>query len=256
MSTVLHLTNISLSNRLQVDSLHAVKGECIHLLGPNGAGKSSLMAVIAGLIAPEQGEVVLCDKSLSTWSLAELASLRTMLSQQLESNFALRVGEYLSFYAHSHRDNLLVPVMLERALEVMSFLYKPLTHLSGGERQRVEICRALLQIWPQLEIGEGIAILDEPLQGLDIRHQYAVATLIQALCAKGNTIIMSSHDIALSANYSTSLWLMNKGRIVASGAPHSVATQHNLERVFECHFLISKKKNFLEIQVCAPITLP
>jgi vitamin B12 transport system ATP-binding protein len=256
MSMVLELTNVSLSKRLNIDFLRAAKGECIHLLGPNGAGKSSLMAVIAGLISPEQGRVVLQNKELSDWSLTELASLRTMLSQQLESSFALRVGEYLSFYAHHNCTSHLIPPMLETALEVVLFLDKPLTHLSGGERQRVEICRALLQIWPQLEVGEGIAILDEPLQGLDIRHQYAVASLVQALCAKGNTIIMSSHDIALSANYSTSLWLMKKGRIVASGAPLCVATQNNLESVFECHFLISKKKNFLEIQVCAPITLP
>lgn len=255
MSTVLHINNISLTNRLQVDSLHAVKGECVHLLGPNGAGKSSLMAVIAGLISPEKGEVMLHHKNLFDWSLTELSTLRTMLSQQLESSFALRVGEYLSFYAQPIRDNLYIPRMLEAALEVELFLDKPLTHLSGGERQRVEICRALLQIWPQLEAGEGIAILDEPLQGLDIRHQYAVATLTQSLCAKGNTIIMSSHDIALSANYCTSLWLMNRGRVIASGAPHLVATQNNLESVFECHFAISKKKNFLEIQVCAPITL-
>lgn len=255
MSAVLQLTNVSLSNRLNIDALHAVKGECIHLLGPNGAGKSSLMAVIAGLISPESGEVVLLNKTLSTWSLTELSSLRTLLSQQLESSFALRVSEYLSFYAHHIENRFHIPAMLEAALEVELFLDKPLTHLSGGERQRVEICRALLQIWPQLEAGEGIAILDEPLQGLDIRHQYAVATLIQALCGKGNTVIMSSHDIALSANYCTSLWLMNKGRIIASGPPHLVATQNNLESVFECHFAISKKKNFLEIQVCAPITL-
>jgi vitamin B12 transport system ATP-binding protein len=112
-----------------------------------------------------------------------------------------------------------------------------------------------LQIWPQLERGEGIAFLDEPLQGLDIRHQYALASLVKFLCDKGNTILMTSHDIALSANYCDSLWLMQKGCMVAFGKPQKVATQTNLESVFECHFAISKHDNFLEIQVCAPISL-
>ncbi len=66
---------------------------------------------------------------------------------------------------------------------------------------------------------------------------------------------MSSHDISLSANYGNALWLMHKGALVVQGLPEEVATQHYLESVFECHFAISKHDNFLEIQVCAPISL-
>ena len=66
---------------------------------------------------------------------------------------------------------------------------------------------------------------------------------------------MTSHDIALGANYSDSLWIMRKGEVFAAGEPRAVATQNILEKVFECHFAISKHDNFLEIQVCAPISL-
>ncbi|WP_334018675.1 ABC transporter ATP-binding protein [Alteromonas sp. S015] len=252
--TVLSLQNVKVASRLWVEGLRAKKGECIHIIGPNGAGKSTLLLAFAGLIEADEGTVMLRGKPMNDWSLATLASVRTLLAQQSESGFQLSVKEYLSFYAPAQQDELIPPV-LEKALEVSGFLNKILTQLSGGERQRVEICRSLLQIWPQLERGEGIAFLDEPLQGLDIRHQYALANLVKFLCYKGNTLLMTSHDIALSANYCDSLWLMQKGHMVAYGKPKEVATQTNLEKVFECHFAISKHDNFLEIQVCAPISL-
>ena len=253
MNAVIQVSDLEIEKRLNGVSVNAQKGDCIHVIGPNGAGKSTLMTAIAGLVSPDSGRITFKGKPLEYWSLAELASMRTVLAQHLELSFALSVSEYLSFYSIS--ENLIIPSMLETALEIATFLNKPITQLSGGERQRVEICRALLQIWPQLLKGEGIAILDEPLQGLDIRHQYAVATLVQTLCSKGNTVIMSSHDIGLSVNYCSQLWLMQQGNIVASGSPSKVATQFNLEKVFECHFSVNQKNNFLEIQVCAPITL-
>ncbi|APD85789.1 cobalamin ABC transporter ATP-binding protein [Alteromonas sp. Mex14] len=251
---VLSLQHVKVASRLWVEGISAKKGECIHIIGPNGAGKSTLLLSLAGLIEADEGNVMLLGKPMGSWSLATLASVRTLLAQQSESGFHLSVKEYLSFYS-SAQQSVLIPAVLEKALEVSDFSNKILTQLSGGERQRVEICRALLQIWPQLEHGEGIALLDEPLQGLDIRHQYALASLVKFLCKKGNTILMTSHDIALSANYCDSLWLMQSGRMVASGRPLEVATQTNLEKVFECHFAISKRDNFLEIQVCAPISL-
>ncbi|MBJ2129528.1 ABC transporter ATP-binding protein [Alteromonas sp. IB21] len=251
---VLSLQDVNVASRLWVEGISAKKGECIHIIGPNGAGKSTLLLTLAGLIEADKGIVMLQGKPMNDWSLATLASVRTLLAQQSESGFHLSVKEYLSFYSSAQR-RVLIPAVLEKALEVSDFSNKILTQLSGGERQRVEICRALLQIWPQLEHGEGIALLDEPLQGLDIRHQYALASLVKFLCKNGNTILMTSHDIALSANYCDSLWLMQKGGMVASGRPHEVATQTNLENVFECHFAISKHDNFLEIQVCAPISL-
>lgn len=252
--TVLSLQNVKVASRLWVEGLRAKKGECVHIIGPNGAGKSTLLLTLAGLIEADEGNVMLLGKPMSNWSLATLANVRTLLAQQSESGFHLSVKEYLSFYASAQQD-VLIPPVLEKALEVSGFLNKILTQLSGGERQRVEICRSLLQIWPQLERGEGIAFLDEPLQGLDIRHQYALACLVKFLCDKGNTLLMTSHDIALSANYCDSLWLMQNGCMVAFGKPQEVATQTNLESVFECHFAISKHDNFLEIQVCAPISL-
>ncbi len=251
---IIALSNINVAKRLCIPSLTVKKGQCIHIIGPNGAGKSTLLWVIGGLIEADSGQIFLYGKAMSDWSLASLATCRTLLAQQTTTSFHLTVQEYLEFYINESAA-LSIPALLDKALEVSPFLDKVLTRLSGGERQRVEICRALLQIWPQLERGDGIVLLDEPLQGLDIRHQYAVANLMMLLCKKGNAVIMSSHDIGLSANYSDHLWLIHEGTLLAAGESRDVATQTNLETLFECHFAISKHDNFLEIQVCAPISL-
>jgi vitamin B12 transport system ATP-binding protein len=251
---VARLCKITVAQRLQISSLRLDKGQCVHILGSNGAGKSTLLMLLAGLLEADTGSIALFNKPLATWSLAGMATVRTLLTQHTECSFHLTVHEYLTFYADID-PNKGIPPILEKALEVTAFLPKILTHLSGGERQRVEICRVLLQIWPALQQGKGLVLLDEPLQGVDIRHQYAIAQLATALCEKGNTVVMSSHDIGLSANYASTLWLMQQGTMVAAGKPVDVATKTHLERVFECHFAISKHDNFLEFQVCAPITL-
>ena len=253
---IISLSNIKLKKRLSIEKLTAKKGESIYILGPNGAGKSSLLFVIAGMIATDSGNVLLHNKSIEQWPLASLADVRTLLPQHTQSSFHLSVREYLSFYVQgTAASDVVIPALLEKALEITSFLDKALIQLSGGERQRVELGRVLLQLWHQLQKGEALVLLDEPLQGLDIRHQYAVAQLVQVLCNKGNTIIMSCHDIGLSANYSNTIWLMQHGCIVGAGKPEAVLTKGNLETVFECHFAISKHDNFLEFQVCAPISL-
>lgn len=153
--TVLSLQNVKVASRLSVEGLRAKKGECVHIIGPNGAGKSTLLLTLAGLIDADEGTVMLLGKPMNDWSLATLASVRTLLAQQSESGFHLSVKEYLSFYATAQQDELIPPV-LEKALEISGFLNQIVTQLSGGERQRVEICRSLLQIWPQLERGEGV----------------------------------------------------------------------------------------------------
>jgi vitamin B12 transport system ATP-binding protein len=106
-----------------VEGLRAKKGECVHIIGPNGAGKSTLLLTLAGLIEADEGNVMLLGKPMSNWSLATLANVRTLLAQQSESGFHLSVKEYLSFYATAQQD-VLIPPVLEKALEVSGFLNK------------------------------------------------------------------------------------------------------------------------------------
>ena len=253
MSPVIALRDISVNKRLTNITLDINKGDCVHVLGPNGAGKSTLLSIMAGVLAADRGEASLLKQPLHQWPLSALATFRALLAQQSEAVFAVSVKEYLSFFSSESAFEL--PSILESTLEVSNFFQTPLNRLSGGERQRVEICRALLQVWPAIKRGEALLLLDEPLQGVDIRHQYALMALFQTLCNKGNTLVLSSHDISLSANYSYKVLLMKLGTSVSFGLPESVLSVKNLEDTFDCHFAVNKRDDFLDIQVCAPIVL-
>lgn len=254
MTNVVTLTSIGVDKRLTEVTGQINQGDCVHLLGPNGAGKSTLLSVIAGITPFDNGACTLLGNAIATWPLSSLAGMRCMLGQQNYSAFPLQVSEYLSFYSTHKKNRADVPEIVEAALEVQQFASKALTTLSGGERQRVELCRVLLQVWPAVTNGKAIILLDEPLQGLDIRHQYALVSLLQTLCERGNTVIMSSHDLSMSANYSSHVWLLKQGSVIDSGRSRDVINKDNLETTFDCHFAISKHNNFLEIQACAPIS--
>ena len=79
-------------------------------------------------------------------------------------------------------------------------------------------------------------LLDEPIQGLDFRHQHLLFRCLNALAKLGNTIICSHHDINLCANYASSIWLLKSGQLLSDGKPDLVLTEANLSAAYSCAF--------------------
>lgn len=240
---MLNLKNVALGNRLQQITAQLAAGCITHLLGENGAGKSTLLEVMAGLLSVDNGEVTLNDKAIQEYSLAHLALIRCFHEQQPSSSFALSVGETLSFFSALNQ----LPDELQAALEINGFMSRSLASLSGGERQRVHIARVLLQVWPMIIRGQAMILLDEPLQGLDIRHQHLLFELLSRFALLGNLVVISHHDVALAQIYALpddtegmqatlnqQIWLMHKGHLLASGSAETVLTMANLKQVFAC----------------------
>lgn len=237
---------LSISERLEKASGGLAEGKITHVLGQNGAGKSTLLLALAGLLPQAKGRIEIRGKSLSSWALSTLAGFRSYHAQQHQTPFGFCVEEYLGFYSASLQQAR-VQEILFTYLDISSLLSRRFNTLSGGEQQRVGIARSLLQTWPALMAGEAIAIFDEPLQGLDIRHQQLFASLCAALANKGNTILMSSHDVGFSANHADVLWLMKAGKLVATGAPKQVINTVNLNDTFDCQFAINNTQNDYQI---------
>lgn len=95
--------------------------------------------------------------------------------------------------------------------------------LSGGERQRTHIARALAQQ------PYGL-LLDEPTNHLDVKHQLE---LMELLAGTGQTVLVALHDLTLAARYCDRLLLMDRGRLIAAGAPAAVLTAGHLARIFD-----------------------
>lgn len=254
MSQAIDVQAAALTGRISPVSGHIDAGRCTHLLGANGAGKSSLLAILAGLSPPDTGRCCIGGQDIMALSLTQLAGFRCYLGQHSQAAFAIPVCDYLRFYAAPAQPT--VPELLEQTLEIRHLLSRPVTALSGGERQRVELTRVLLQIWPALCDGQGVVLLDEPLQGLDVKHQFGLLALTRKLSGWGNTVVISCHDIGLSANHADSVWLLRQGQLIGQGQPRAVLTEANLYTTFDCHFAVTEQRNFLQIHVCDPIVLP
>jgi vitamin B12 transport system ATP-binding protein len=227
---MLKLSQVGLTGRLQDITVSASSGQFIHLLGANGAGKSSLLAVIAGLLPVDDGRIEIMRQAINEFSLGQLAQFRCLQEQQQRSAFAITVEESLRFFTGDCN----IPAMLSDTLEISEFLQRPLGQLSGGENRRVHIARCLLQIWPAIEQGQGLILLDEPVQGLDFRHQHLLCRLLQKLAADGNVILMSHHDLNLCQQYANRLWLMADGRLIEQPEGEAMLDINVLEKVFAC----------------------
>jgi ABC-type hemin transport system ATPase subunit len=125
-------------------------------------------------------------------------------------------------------------------------LDRPLNELSGGEQQRVHIARVLLQVWPAIQQGEAILLMDEPLQNLDIAFQESVLILFERLVAMGNLLLMSVHDVNLSLRFADKVLLLKQGKCQASGESKAILTATGVTELYEYPFELLQLNNNIE----------
>ncbi len=209
--------------------LHA--GELLVLVGPNGAGKSTLLAALAGDRAPTKGEIVLDGRPLRTYSAAQAAVRRSVLTQSNEVSFPFRVEEVVRMgrapwrrRPEADRDDELVAAAMD-AGEVARFAAQSVTALSGGERAHVAFARARAQ-------DCTIAMLDEPTASLDIRHQHRVLAETRARTRDGGAAVVVLHDLGLAAAYTDRIAVLDEGRLVTVGEPRDVLRSDLLTEVY------------------------
>ncbi|WP_421164069.1 ATP-binding cassette domain-containing protein [Aeromonas dhakensis] len=210
---------LAVVNRLAPLDLAWQGSQLVALLGPNGSGKSTLLGALAGLLSG-QGEVRIGGESLADLSWPELAQRRAMLPQRQPQLFHIPVFQVLSLGLDeaqpAARQNEAIQALC-LALELEGLLARDFSRLSGGEQQRVLIARTLLQVWPSLNPGERILLLDEPLAGLDLHHQLALLRLLKQLAGQGLLVVLAIHDINLAIDWADRLLCLQQGRVVREG---------------------------------------
>ncbi|MBC2136017.1 ABC transporter ATP-binding protein [Listeria innocua] len=196
------------------------------IVGPNGSGKSTLLEILARLLSPNSGKVLLEGKSIFEWKAKEFAQNVAIVHQNNILPSELTVKELLYFGRLPYKNWRMTrtksdDVAVEKALkqtELSEKAEKFVDSLSGGERQRVFIATALAQDTP-------ILLLDEPTTFLDMYFQLEILELVKRLNQEEKlTIVMILHDLNQALTYSDQLVVMKNGEVVAKGNPETLLT--------------------------------
>ncbi len=216
-------------------------GDLIGLAGPNGSGKTTLLHCLTGYHGLSDGAIHLRGKNISGLSRRVIAGEIAFMPQQTESVYSYSVLEMVIMGRHPYaglsavdtpHDIHLAQAALDR-LDIGHLCNRDFGRLSGGEKQLVLLARAFVQEAP-------ILLLDEPLTGLDIRHQYQLMNAIQSTAGEpGHAAIATFHDLAVAARWCTKLILLRGGRIIASGPPEAVITPKNLAALYDVTATVS-----------------
>lgn len=209
-------------------------GKVTTIIGPNGCGKSTFLRAMARLLRPQEGQVLLDGRAISSMRTRDLARVLGMLPQGPVAPEGLTVADLVAKGRHPHQswlrqwsrdDETEVDAAL-RLTGMQELAGRHVDELSGGQRQRAWISMALAQ-------ETDVLLLDEPTTYLDLAHQVEVLDLVDTLHADlGRTIVMVLHDLNLAVRYSDHLVVMRDGAIVASGPPDEVVDADLLRDVF------------------------
>lgn len=210
------------------------------LIGPNGAGKSTLLRTLARLLKPQRGVVLLDGEVLHQQPGREVAKKLAFLGQQVDGVPDLTVEELVlrGRFPHQtllHRDPAGDRQAVEWALAAMQmrdFRARSLKQLSQGELRRAWTAMALAQ-------RPDILLLDEATAFLDLSHQFELLDLLSDLKNHGVTVVVSMHDLWLTAIYCDRVIAMRDGRVVGNGPTDEVLTADLIRDVFGVEVALS-----------------
>jgi ABC-2 type transport system ATP-binding protein len=180
------------------------------LLGPNGAGKSTLLHMLAGLLAPSSGQVLVEGRPAGR----DPAIYRQIgLSPERDASYGFLTGREFALLS-ARLARLPAPDAAARhALEVVDMEAAADRQIGGyskGMRQRVKLAAALVHDPP-------ILLLDEPFNGMDPRQRLHMMTLLQRMAGEGRVILFSSHILEEVERLAQQVLVMVAGRLAAAG---------------------------------------
>ncbi|MDN5477093.1 MAG: heme ABC transporter ATP-binding protein [Chryseobacterium sp.] len=211
-------------------------GEFLAIVGPNGAGKSSLLSILANEIKQGKQEILFKDQSIAEWDVKELSKHKSKFSQHNSNEIPLDVkdvvmmGRYPYFDSQPRKEDFEAMNTMMNETEVEHLKDREYNSLSGGEKQRVHLSRVMAQL--ENKIAHKLVFLDEPLNNLDVKHQYKALEIIKNFTRKGNSAIVVLHDLNLAAQFADKILLMKSGKVSAYGTPQEVFTAETISEAY------------------------
>lgn len=210
------------------------RNELLGIVGPNGAGKSTLLRLLARILNPTGGRILLDGEDLSRYEARELYRKISFLPQTSHFDFPLSVIEvvltgrypYLGIFESESEEDIKRAENCLLLVDMEGFSRRKVTTLSGGEQQRVSIARVLAQ-------ETDFILLDEPSSHLDVHHKFALMEMLRSLARKGKGIAAVLHDLDLASRFCDRVLVLEDGRTKALGEPSQVFSEKLLSSVFK-----------------------
>lgn len=211
------------------------RGSITGLLGPNGGGKSTLLRMLAGIMTPTAGRVLLEGQPLASLSRTAIARRIALVPQSTHPSFDYTSMEMVLMGRHPHLGmfQLEGPEDLRIAHEAMdatstgALADRSFLTLSGGEQQRVALASALTQ-------SPEVLLLDEPTASLDLGFQLEIATLLRRLNReRGVTMVVASHDLNFATSLCDRLVLLRNGTVLGQGSIADTLTPEAIRHLYD-----------------------
>ncbi len=195
-------------------SLEVKEGEIFGFLGPNGAGKTTTISMIAGLLTPDSGTIMI-DSMDTRHSMQQIRGIMGVVPQDMAFYEELTARENLRFWG---RLQGLSGKELEQRIRY--YLDKigltgredePLKKYSGGMKRRINLIIGLLH-------RPKLLLLDEPTIGIDVQTKMNILDLIREASGKGTTVIYTTHNLSEAEELCDRIAIIDKGKILASGS--------------------------------------
>ncbi len=200
------------------------------MLGPNGAGKTTLFYILAGLLQPTNGEILLNENIITNKTIRERANLGIVYLPQEPSIFRnLTVLDNIkSAFEVQKLNQKELNLKTEEIIEdfdIGSIVSQIGSELSGGQRRRVEIARSIA-------LNPKFIMLDEPFAGIDPIAILELKKLIKKLSDKGLGILISDHNVKATMDICSEIFILSEGSIISKGTPEEVSNNEKVRKTY------------------------
>ena len=199
-------------------SFTAKEGEVVGIIGPNGAGKTTLLRMIAGIMEPTSGEILIDNKThqenmIGIKKKIAFLSGNTKLYKDISPYELLEMtGNYYEVDEKTLEKRIKEIV---KKFNMSSFLNQKISTLSTGQYQRTSIARCLVH-------NPDYYILDEATSGLDVISSKSILDFIKEVKKENKCIIYSTHYMEEAENICDKIVMINKGKVIAQGTPTEI----------------------------------
>ena len=215
-------------------SFEANEGEIVGILGPNGAGKTTLLRMIAGIMSPTSGEIIVDNRTHRENSIdikKDIAFLtgNTKLYKDISPYELLKMcGEYYGISKSILEKR--IDEIIEK-FDMKNFMHQKIDTLSTGQYQRVSISRCVVH-------DPKYYILDEPTSGLDVISSKVIIDFVREAKENKKTILYSTHYMEEAENICDKIVMINKGKVIIVGTPEEIRKKTKTTNLRDSFFVL------------------